>query len=86
MQSKGTGEMLCLRTRQCFGKHVSSHVLCWTIFEAERAILDDIMDKVVVDVDMFGTSMELVVLREGDGRLVVTVEGHYTIKGSENVA
>ena len=76
--------MLCLQTWHHFDKHVSSHVLSWTILEAEGTILNDIANKMVTDIDVFRVSMKLVIFCKGNGGLVVTIEGCHTVKRAEN--
>ena len=84
MQPKSTSKVLRLRAWQCFGKHVSSHVLSWAVLEAEIAIPNDIANKMVTDIDVFRVSMELVIFHEGNGGLVIAIEGCRTVKRAED--
>ena len=86
MQPKSTSEVLRLQAWQCFGKHVSSHVLSWTVLEAKRAIPNNIANKMVTDIDVFCASMKLVIFHEGNGGLVVAIEGCHTVKRAEDFA
>src|SRR5579859_2721688 len=59
---------------QCLCQSVCYHVLCWTIFQSCRSIFNAVPDEVVLDVDMFCTSVVLRIVCEGDCALIVAVD------------
>jgi len=50
------------------------HVLRWTIFQPSCSIFNTIPDKVILDIDMFGTSVMFRIMCKCDGALVVAVD------------
>src|SRR5579859_374655 len=58
---------------QCLCQSVCYHVLRWTIFQSCRSIFNAVPDEVVLDVDMFRTSVVLRIVCEGDCALIVAI-------------
>ena len=52
-------KMFCLHARKGFHEHVHGLLIGWAINELDGASLDDIADKVILDIDMFGACMVL---------------------------
>src|SRR5271170_1530752 len=59
---------------QSLCQSIRHHVLRWTVFQPCRSIFNAIPDEVVLDVDMFCTSVVFRVVRQPDGTLVVTID------------
>ena len=66
--------MLCLRTWQCLGECIRSHIVHWAINKFQQAVFDDEPNKMISDVDVFHTRMKVSVGGDGDGGLVIAVE------------
>src|SRR5579859_6212753 len=58
---------------QCLCQSVRYHVLCQTVFQTCCSIFDAVSNEVVLDVDMFRTSVVLRIMCEGDCALIVAV-------------
>ena len=67
--------MLDLSGWKGFGERVGHHVVCRAIDESNRAVFDDVSNEMEADVDVLGTRVVLMILRECDGGLVVRKEG-----------
>ena len=52
-------KQLELEGGESFGEHVCGHLSGRAISDLKRAVLDLLMNKMIVDVDVFGASMEL---------------------------
>lgn len=63
--------MLHLSGRECLRECVGSHVVCRTVDEPNRAIFDNVSNKMKADVNMFCMGMVLVIFCEFDRRFVV---------------
>ena len=61
-ETKGTSEMFNFERRKSFGKRIGDHVVRWAIEESHFAFLAQPANKVVADIDMFGSSVKLRVL------------------------
>lgn len=69
--------MFCLRPGKCFGERVSGHVVHRAIDESNRAVFDDISDKMILYVDVLGSCMKVSICGDGDSRLIVTVKSSW---------
>src|SRR5579859_8060833 len=58
---------------QCLCQSVRHHVLCRTVFQTCCSIFATVSNEVVLDVDMFRTSVVLRIMCEGDCALIVAV-------------
>jgi len=67
--------MLDFRRWKGFGKCVGDHVISRAVNKSNRTVFDDVSNKMKSDVDVFGTSVVLVVFGECNGGLVVRKEG-----------
>src|SRR6266704_6332500 len=56
------GEVLHLHGRERFSKRVSEHVFCGAIYQFDRSLFDYPAYEMVADVDVFCTSMVLMIL------------------------
>src|SRR5271170_4864299 len=60
---------------QSLCQSIRHHVLRWTVFQSCRSIFNAIPDEVILDVDMFCTSVPVFrVVRQRDGTLVVAID------------
>jgi hypothetical protein len=59
-------EVFSLDTREGFGKSVSSHFICRAINEFYVTLFDDIVDKMIPDINMLGVCMVVVILGKCD--------------------
>ena len=59
---------------QTFHEHVCCHLLCGTVFELDIRSRNLFTNKMMTDVNMFGTPMKLRVLAQSNGRLIVLVK------------
>ena len=67
--------MLDLSGWKGFRERVGNHVVRGAVNKTNRAVFDDVANKMEANVDVLGASMVLVILRECDGGLVVRKEG-----------
>jgi len=72
--SKGGGEVLGFDTRQGFGERVGHHLISWTIDESDMTLFNDVSNKMIMDVNMLGMCMVVVVMSQGHSRLIVAIE------------
>ena len=79
--------MLDLWRRECLGKSIGNHNICWAVDKSYFAVVNDPVDEVKVDVDVLGVGMVLVVFGEHDHRLIVGKEsgGGVEWEGSEHM-
>ena len=61
--------MLCFDVRKCLGKCVSDHVISRTINEINSPIVNDESNKMILDINVFGTSVIRPVTGECNGSL-----------------
>jgi hypothetical protein len=66
-----------------FGEDVRHHILSGAVLDVNVSIGNGLMNKVKVYVDMFGTSVIVVVCSEMKGGLVVTIKGGRSGRWSE---
>jgi len=68
-------EVFELDTPERLGENVGDHIFGRTVFDYDVTLGDGLMNEVKVNIDVFHSSMELGVLGELDGTLVVAVKG-----------
>ena len=66
--------MLDLSGWEGFRERVSNHVIGRAVNKSNRAVFNDVLDEMEVDVDVLGMCMVLMILCECDGGLVVRKE------------
>jgi len=64
-----------------FGECVGDHVICRAVDKPNGTVFDDVVNKVKLDVDVFGMSVVLVVFGKCDGGLVVQKKQYFTLPG-----
>ena len=85
-QPKAYSEVLDFCRGECFGKHVSNHVSCGTVDQLERPFFNDLLNEMIVDVNVFGLGVVLMVLCESNRRLIVRKEHCGTLNRGEDIA
>ena len=60
---------------QSLRQSIRYHVFRWTILQSHRSIFNAVPDEMVLDVDMFCSCMVFGIVCEGDGALIVAVDG-----------
>ena len=78
--------MLRLDTWKSLGKGIGDHVIRRTIEKTNGAILDRESDKMITNVDMFGSSMVIAILRKSDGGLIVGIKDCGMIERLEDLS
>jgi len=63
-----------LRTAECFGKQVSGVVFGRAVGDFDILRFDTFANEVVTNVDVFGSGVELIVVSESNGGLVVGLD------------
>ena len=76
--------MLDLRARQGFSKDVGGHGVGRTIFKMNLALFYDPTNEVKTNIDVFCPSMEVRVLRQCYGTLVIAVKSDRRVQASQN--
>jgi hypothetical protein len=61
--------MFCFDVRKCLGKCVGDHVVSRTINEINSPIVNDKSNKMILDINVFGTSVIRPITGECDGGL-----------------
>jgi hypothetical protein len=61
-------------TREAFRQRIGNLIFCWQVCEEYVSAVNLLPQEVVSDIDVFGPVMELWVLHNRDGRLVIDVE------------
>ena len=75
MQTDRVTQVCQLWCRQGFGENVSGHVGGGAVIDREQFLLRHVADEVILNINILCLSVELVVLRNRYGRLVIAVEG-----------
>ena len=61
-----------LPVQQCFGEKVSSHVTGGAIGQQDFSALNNVVDEMETDIDMFCSCMIVIVLGKSESSLIVT--------------
>ena len=60
---------------ECLRQSICHHILRWAIFYSHRSIFNAVPDEVILDVDMLCTCMVFGIVGEGNGALIVAIDG-----------
>ena len=72
-QSQGSVMISCLPLGKCFCENISNHVLSRTINYVKGTALDSVLDKMILDVNMFCPCMIVVILDKFYGSLIIVI-------------
>jgi hypothetical protein len=85
-QSKLLHEVFKFCLGKGFGENIGNIFVRRDILHVDIAVLDSLANVVITDIDVFGSCMELIVLREHDCTLVVAIKGCRFFKGQVKLA
>ena len=76
---KSSPTLLMLHSGRTFCKHVSNHVFCWHKLELEQSLLNLLPEPVIHDINVLHPGVVFRILRHGNGRLAVAVDGEFGV-------